>query len=69
MNVSYKPLWDLLKQRNMKKKDLMKIADLAENCIANMGNNKNISLNNLGKICIALDCTLDDVVKIIKEEV
>lgn len=61
MQITYQPLWDLLKVRNMKKKDLIECADLTENLIANMGNNKYITMKNLRKICLALDCTPNDV--------
>lgn len=63
MNISYEPLWNLLKSRNMKKKDLLEKANLTTNCIANMGKNEYISLKNIEKICIALSCTPNDVIK------
>ncbi|MFY1027834.1 helix-turn-helix domain-containing protein [Actinobacillus seminis] len=67
MNISYEPLWNLLKSRNMKKKDLLEKANLTTNCIANMGKNACISLKNIGKICEALNCKIEDVIEIIKE--
>lgn len=62
MNVSYEPLWNLLKSRNMKKKDLLEKANLTTNCIANMGKNEYISLKNIEKICDALECNVEQVI-------
>lgn len=61
MKVSYQPLWNILKNKKMKKKDLIKIANLSENCVANMGNNKYVSMTNIGRICVALKCTPNDI--------
>ena len=33
MNVSYQPLWKILEDKKMKKKDLIEIANISENCI------------------------------------
>lgn len=67
MNISYEPLWNLLKSRNMKKKDLLEKANLTTNCIANMGKNEYISLKNISKICESLNCKIEEVIEIIKE--
>lgn len=63
MQISYSPLWEILKKRNMKKKDLIEKAQISANCVAKMGKNESISLRNLYKICVALSCTLNDVVE------
>lgn len=61
MNVSYQPLWKILEDKKMKKKDLIEIANISENCVANMGNNKYVSMANISRICEALECTPNDV--------
>ncbi|MDW2921769.1 helix-turn-helix transcriptional regulator [Mesomycoplasma ovipneumoniae] len=62
MSISYEPLWNLLKSRNMKKKDLLEKANLTTNCIANMSKNEYISLKNIKKICEALQCNVEQVI-------
>ena len=57
MNVSYQPLWNILENKKMKKKNLIEIANISENCVANMGNNKYVSMVNIGRICKVLECT------------
>lgn len=61
MQISYQPLWKLLENKAMKKKDLMSMADISANCIANMSKGEFISLRNIGKICNSLKCTPNDV--------
>lgn len=68
MAISYKPLWHLLVEKEMNKEDLKKAANITSNIIARMGKNSCVNLVTLEKICLAMDCTLDDIVEIIKED-
>lgn len=63
--VSYKKLWKMLIDRDMKKKDLARIADLSTYTIQKMKRNENVNTETLTKICKALNCTFDDIVDII----
>ena len=63
--VSYKKLWKMLIDRDMKKKDLARIADLSTYTIQKMNRNENVNTETLTKICKALNCTFDDIVDII----
>ncbi|BDF03919.1 helix-turn-helix domain-containing protein [[Clostridium] hylemonae] len=66
MHISYQPLWNLLKERNMRKEDLRLAAGLTTNMIANMGKGKHISMETLIKICETLDCDITDVIELEK---
>lgn len=68
MAISYKPLWKQLIDKDILKVDLIKMAGLTTNVMANMGKNKYISLKNIEKICIALECTPDDVINFDNKE-
>lgn len=68
MAVSYKKLWKLLIDRDMKKKDLAKLADISSFTISKMSAGNNVTVEVLGKICLALDCKLDDIVEFIPEK-
>lgn len=57
MAISYKRLWKLLIDNDMKKKDLQAKAGLSSSTIAKLGRNETIRTDILEKICIALDCT------------
>lgn len=61
MATSYKKLWKLLIDRNMKKKDLAKLAGISNYTISKMGRGENITTDILGKICVALDCSVEDI--------
>ena len=65
MAVSYKKLWKMLIDKDMKKTDLIKEAGITSNILARMGNNQYIALDSLEKICLALNCGIGDVVEFV----
>lgn len=65
--VNYKRLWILLIERNMKKKDLQKLAGISPSTIAKLGRNENTNTRILSKICLALDCEVSDIIEITQE--
>lgn len=54
MAVSYKKLWKLLIDKDMKKKDLHEKANISPLLIAKLGKNENITTDVLVRICKAL---------------
>lgn len=68
MTVSYKKLWKMLIDKDMKKKDLCAKAGISTASVTKMGKGGHVTTEVLAKICIALDCTLDDIVEIVTEE-
>ena len=66
MAASYKKLFKLLIDRDMKKKELAELAGVSVATITKMGK-EGASVNSdvLIKICTALECTLDDIMEII----
>ena len=68
MEYNYNKLWKLLIDKNLMKKDLMEKTGITSSTIAKMGKNKAVSMEFLGKICIALDCSIGDIVDVIKED-
>lgn len=66
MAINYKPLWVLLAKNDMNKTELSKVASISTNAVAKMGKNEYVSLQTLEKICLALNCQLNDVVSIEK---
>lgn len=65
MSVSYKKLWKLLIDRDMKKKDLQRLSGVSPALIAKLGRNENVSTESLVKICTALGCDVGNVMEII----
>jgi len=64
MDVSYKKLWKLLIDRDMKKKDLMRIANISATSVAKLSKGENIQTDILVKICRALQCDVSDIMEI-----
>lgn len=62
MALNYKPLWIQLIKKDLMKVDVIRIAGLTTNVMAQMGKNKPITFKNLERICKALDCTPNDVI-------
>ena len=68
MAVSYKKLWKLLIDKDIKKKDLSSMAGVSPATITKMGKNGHVTTEVLVKICIALDCQIDDIVEVVPNE-
>ncbi|ARB66867.1 helix-turn-helix domain-containing protein [Moraxella catarrhalis] len=68
MSLNYNNLWKLLIDKDLKRTDLINLADISSNVLARMGKNEPVSLESLEKICIALDCSIQDVLTIEKGE-
>ena len=67
MTVSYDRLWKLLIDKKMKKVDLMKKARISSNALAHLGKNESVSIVVIGKICLALDCTPNEILEFYNE--
>lgn len=65
MAVSYKKLWKILIDRDLKKKDLMEMADISNYTLTRLNKGENISTETVAKICKALDCGFDDIMEIV----
>ena len=69
MAASYKKLFKLLIDREMKSKELAAKAGIRPETLAKMKKDgATVSSDVLVKICTALDCKLDDIVEIVPEK-
>ncbi len=62
--VSYKKLWKLLIDKNMKKKDLREATGISTSSMAKLSKNENITTDVLLRICDALKCDIADIMEI-----
>lgn len=62
MALNYKPLWIQLAKKGLKKTDVIAMAELTTNVMAQMGKDKPITFKNLERICKALSCTPNDII-------
>ena len=68
MYISYKKLWKLLIDKNLKKKDLCELAGISSASVAKLGKSENINTQILVKICKALNCDICDIMEIKTKE-
>ena len=67
MAVSYRKLWKLLIDKNMKKKDLRMTSGISTNALAKLGKNEIVTTNVIDKICCALNCDVGDIMEIVDD--
>ena len=64
MAVSYKKLWKMLIDKDMKKKDLCAKAGISTASVTKMGKGGHVTTEVLLKICSALECKIEDIIEI-----
>ncbi len=67
MVISYKKLWKLLIDKDMKKRDLRKSAQLSSSTVAKLTHGENVSTAVLLKICVALQCDIADIMEVVPD--
>lgn len=67
MAVSYKKLWHLLIDKNMKKKDLQESAKLTQHAMRKLSKDEAVTTDTLAKICRCLDCSVDEIMEVLPE--
>ena len=68
MKISYKKLWHLLLDKNMKKADLKRVTGISTATIAKLDKGQNVTTDILVRICKALDCDLNDIMELSRED-
>ncbi len=68
MAVSYKKLFHLLIDKGMTNAELMEKAGFSANIITRIKRDNYISLDTIEKICLTLDCGVDDILEFSKKE-
>ena len=67
MAVSYNKLWKLMIDQSINKTQLCKKARISTNAMAKLGRNEDVRVDVLTKICVALNCSMDDIMDIIPD--
>lgn len=67
MGISYKKLWKVLIDKDMRKKDLCAAAGISHTSMAKLGKNENVTTDVLLKICQALNCDIGDIMEVIPD--
>lgn len=61
--INYQPFWETLKKKQITTYALIKEYKINSRIVDNMRNNRGITLKTLEKLCKALDCRMDEVVR------
>ena len=65
MKISYNPLWKLLIDRGIKKKDMCAMAGISPASCTKMGKGGHVTTEVLMKVCTALDCRIEEIVEFV----
>ena len=68
MAISYKRLWKLLIDLDLKKKDLPSLAGISSASVTKLGKNENVNTEILEKLCRALDCDISDIMEMTEDK-
>lgn len=66
MAVSYDNLWKLLIDKKLKRTDLKDICGISSNVLAKLGKDEPISMESLEKICISLNCNIENIMQFVE---
>ena len=67
-HLSYKNLFKLLIDRNLKKKDLCELAGISTSSVTKLSVDQNVNTEILEKVCNALECNISDICEIVAED-
>lgn len=65
MEVSYKKLWKVLIDKDMKKKDLQAAAGISWASVTKLSKGETVSMEVLIKVCTVLECNIGDIMDLI----
>ena len=60
---SYNPLWKMLIDRGLKKRELQEMSEVSATSIAKLGRNENVTTEVLLRIFESLDCDIQDIME------
>jgi DNA-binding Xre family transcriptional regulator len=66
--ISYKKLWHLLLDKDLKKKDLITVAGVSSYTVNKLTHGDNVTTDVLQRICKALECDIGDIMEVQPDE-
>ncbi len=68
MAVSYKKLFKLLIDRDMKKKEFKELTGISQGTLSKLQNGGNVMVDVLEKICLRMDCRIEEIMEIYPDQ-
>lgn len=68
MRLSYKKLWVMLVERDLKKTELAEMAHISSASLAKLGKGENVTTKILLRICETLNCDISDIVEVVPDD-
>lgn len=65
--VSYRKLWIRLAERELKKKDLCRVAGISATVVTKLGRGESVTTDVLVRICRALECDFGDIMELVQD--
>ena len=66
--MSFEPLWETMKNKNITIYSLIYKHKLSRSTIDKLKHNRNITLATVEKLCVILDCRVEDIVVFVKDD-
>lgn len=66
LKMSYKPLWKMLVDKDMRKQDLRQAAKISATTMARLNSGDNVTTDVLLRICQVLECQIEEVCEVIE---
>lgn len=63
MAFSYKPLWKLLIDRDMTKKQLMQATGISKSTMDKLARGEQVSMEIIDRICSYMECDIESVIE------
>ena len=60
----FNPLWDTMKNKQISTYKLIETYHVSKGTLDRLKNNKNVTIETLARLCIILECSLDEIVNI-----
>ena len=66
--ISYRPLWKTLIDKDIKKTQLMNMVGFSAWTLSRLSKNQYVEMKHIDWICQKLDCRIEDVIEVLKDE-
>ena len=63
MAFNYKPLWKLLIDKDMTKKELMQATGISKSTMDKMGRGEQVSMDIIDRLCNYFNCRIEDIIE------